>query len=109
VLAGFLVIWTGTYGFILGRLYRRYTRMVRFESADEATLRIMIDGKDYTGRSRTFAYTSTHKARAEASGGLVFKEWNVSGGVTVEDPRSFETLMEVSGDGLLKAQGGRKS
>jgi len=108
LLAVFFVVWTGLYGLIMGRLYMRYTRLVKFESTDEKLVKVMVDGKDYTGKSRTFAHTSTHKVRAEIDEGVSFKGWNVSGGVTVEDPKSFETLMEVNGDGLLKAQGAKK-
>jgi len=108
LLVAFFVIWTGLYGFIMGRLYVRYTRTVRFESSDVKLVKVMVDGKDYTGRTRTFAHTSTHEVRAEVDEGASFKGWDVSGGVMVEDPRSFETLMEVNGDGLLKAQGARK-
>jgi len=105
----FMVGWTGLFGYILGRLYSRYTRAVRIESAEEKLVKVMVDGKDYTGRIRTFAHTSVHKVRAEIEEGASFKGWNVSGGVTVEDSRSFETIMEVNGDGLLKAQCALKS
>ncbi|MGP8124801.1 MAG: hypothetical protein ACLQEQ_02905 [Nitrososphaerales archaeon] len=108
LLAVFFVVWTGLYGFIMGRLYTRYTRLVRFESTNGKLVKVMVDGKDYTGKSRTLAYTSIHKVRADVDEGVSFKQWDVSGGVTVEDPRSFETLMEVNGDGLLKAQGAKK-
>ncbi len=108
LLAVFFFLWTGVYGAVLGRLYKRYTRVVRFESVDEASLRVLIDDRDYTGKSSTFAHTSTHRVRADVAGDSSFKGWTVSGGVTVEDPRSFETVMEVKGDGLLKAQGGKK-
>lgn len=104
----FFAIWTVLYGAVLGRLYRRYTRSVRFETADEKLVKVMIDGNDYTGRSRTFARSSAHKVRAKIAKGASFREWNVSGGVTVEDPRSVETTMKVDGDGLLRAQGGKK-
>lgn len=104
----FFVTWTGFFGFAIGRLYSRYTRAVRFETTDEKLVKVLVDGKDYTGKSRTFAHTSTHEVRAEVEDGVSFKGWHVSGGVTVEDARSFETLMEVNGDGLLKAQGTKK-
>jgi hypothetical protein len=108
LLAAFFVGWTAVFGYAMGRLYRRYTRLVRFESADVKLVKVLVDGKDYTGRSRTFARTTTHEVRAKLAEGASFREWTVSGGVSVEDPRSFETLMEVNGDGLLKAQGFRK-
>ena len=108
LLVVFFVVWTGLYGLVLGRLYSRYTRVVRFESVDDKLVKVIVDGKDYTGKSRTFAHTSAHKVRADVDEGASFKEWIVSGGVTIEDPRSFETVMEVNGDGLLKVQGARK-
>ncbi len=107
-LAVFFAVWTVLYGAVLGRLYRRYTRSVRFETTDENLVKVMIGGNDYTGKSRTFASSSAHKVRAEVAKGAYFREWNVSGGVTVEDPRSAETTMEVNGDGLLRAQGGKR-
>jgi len=107
MLVVFFVLWTGVYGYLMARLYSRYTRTVRFEGAGRA-VKVLVDGKDFTGRARTFAATSTHSVRAECDKGYSFKEWTVSGGVTVEDPRSFETVMEINGDGLLKAQGVRK-
>jgi len=103
----FFVAWTGLFGYVIGKLYLRYTRSVSFESTSKL-VKILVDGKDYTGKTRTFAHTSTHEVRAGVEEGASFKGWIVSGGVTVEDSRSFETLMEVSGDGLLKAQGTRK-
>jgi len=105
----FFAAWTGVYGFALGRLYARYTRTVRFEANDAKLMRVLVDGKDYTGKAMTFAHTSTHEIRADSREGAAFKGWTVSGGVTVEDPKSFETLMDVEGDGLLKAQGSKKS
>jgi hypothetical protein len=41
--------------------------------------------------------------------GSSFKGWSVSGGVTVDDPRSYETTMDVEGDGVLIAQSAPKS
>jgi hypothetical protein len=104
----FLLAWTLAYGYTLGRLYRRYTRLVTFESQDEESLRVIVDGRDYTGKSLTLAATSSHKVRAEGTDGSSFREWSTSGGITLEDPRSFETVMEVNGDGLLKAQASKK-
>ncbi len=94
---------TLAYGFLLGRFYKRYTRIVRFESEDESSLRIMVDRSDFTGKTRTFAHRSSHKVKASEADGSSFKGWTVSGGVIVEDSKSFETSMEVNGDGLLKA------
>ncbi len=104
VLYVFFLAWTVVYGVIVGKLYRKYTRLVEIGSQDPATLRVMVDGKDYTGRSMTFALTSSHEVRAEASEGKSFKGWSASGGVRVEDARSFETTIEVEGDGVLRAQ-----
>jgi hypothetical protein len=104
----FLVAATFAYGIILGDLYARYTRKVSFVSDDDALLRIVVDRRDCTGKTKTFAVKSTHVARADTLEGSSFREWVVSGGVTVEDPRSFETPMEVNGDGMLKALVSRK-
>ena len=87
----------------MGRLYRRYTRLVKFESLGEGSLRIIVDGKDYTGKARTLATTSTHKVRAEVAEDASFKEWEGEAGIAIDDPRSFETTIEISGDGTLKA------
>lgn len=97
----FLLGWTVLYGFLLGRLYRRYTRVVKFESQDGKLLRVMVDGRDHTGKSWTFAATSNHKVKAEVSEDASFIEWEPTGGISLEDPRSFETVMEVSGEGAL--------
>ncbi len=104
----FFFFWTIVYGYILGRLYRRYTRLVRFESQDPDSVRVMVGGRDLTGKEVTLAHTSTHQVRAEAADDASFKEWTVSGGIAVDDPRSFETAFEVNGDGLLKAHSGKK-
>lgn len=100
----FLVAWTALFGYLLGKLYRRYTRPVKFESEDGELLRVVVDGRDATGRSRTFAATSSHRLRAEVSEGASFREWEATGGVTLEDPRSFETVMEVNGEGALRGK-----
>jgi hypothetical protein len=100
-LAIFALSMTVVYGVLMGTFYSRYTRRVDFGGGD---LRIMVDGKDMTGKSRTFATKSVHELRAEPKAGNSFRVWVVSGGVTVEDNKSFETTMEVNGDGLLKAE-----
>lgn len=102
----FVVVATVGYGVLIGSLYRRYTKLVDFGNPG-GVLKIMVDGRDFTGKSRTFATKSVHEIRAESTGGKSFKEWVVSGGVTVEDKRSFETTMEVNGDGILKADWGK--
>jgi hypothetical protein len=98
----FMVVWTGIFGYFLGRLYKRYTRYVSLGSQDPALLKVMVDGRDLTGKSRTFALTSSHKLRAEVTDDASFREWEVTGNLTVEDPRSFETVVEVNGEGSLK-------
>jgi hypothetical protein len=100
----FLILWTALFGYSLGRLYRRYTKQVGFESEDTSMLRVLVDGRDVTGRSRTFATTSSHRLRAELSDDASFKEWEGGGGISLEDPRSFETVMEVNADGTLKGR-----
>lgn len=104
----FLLAWTLVFGYLIGRLYRKYTRVVRFETQDSGSLRILVDGRDLTGMERTFATTSTHKVRAEVAEDASFKQWAPSGGVKVEDPRSFETDMEVVDDGVLTGEVGKK-
>jgi Family of unknown function (DUF6789) len=94
------IVLTMLYGLGLGRLYKRYTRAVEF-ATDDPDVRVLVDRKDLTGKSRTFAKKSTHELSVKGESG--FREWVVSGGVTVEDPHSYETTMEVEGDGLLKA------
>ena len=98
----FFVVWTVVFGFIMARLYRRYTRRVDFESQEPRMLRVMVDGRDLTGKWRTFATTSSHKIRAEVSNDASFTAWEAGGGVSIEDNRSFETVMEVNDDGSLK-------
>ena len=104
----FFLVWTGAYGYVIGKLYKRYTRLVTFQSEDRDSLRVLLDGRELTGRTRTLALTSTHKLRAELSEGASFKEWVASGGVSLDDTRSFETTFEVGGDGLVKGRVGKK-
>ncbi len=89
------------YAVIIAHFYRRYTRSVEFESPDPERLKITVDGKDYTGKVKTLSLHSTHTVRAPSESGA-FKGWLVSGGVSVLDPKSFETTIRVDGDGLLK-------
>ena len=103
-----MVIWTPVFGYLLGRLYTKYTRKVAFSSQDLELLKVMVDRRDCTGKTRTFATTSSHKVRAEVSDDASFKEWGATGGITLEDPRSFETVMEVNGNGTLTGKVGRK-
>ena len=106
--AVFFLAWTAVFGFILGKLYKRYTRLVSFESEDPESLKVSLDGREVTGKARTLSLTSTHKLTADVSEGASFKEWVSSGGVSLEDSRSFETTFEVNGDGLVKGRVGRK-
>jgi hypothetical protein len=100
----FFIAWTFVYGLLIGRLYKRYTREVQFANRDGKALRVLVDGRDCTGKTLTFATRSSHAVKAKVREGKSFRGWSVSGGVTVEDPRSLETTMNVEGDGVLKAQ-----
>lgn len=100
---GFNLFITLVYGAVLGVFYKRYTRIVEFVSPDTTALRIEVDGKNYTGKKKTLSMGSTHKVKAVTTTGSSFKEWLASGGVSIEDPRSFETTIEIGGDGILKA------
>jgi hypothetical protein len=104
----FLIGWTALFGYALARLYCRYTRVVTLESQDPDLLRVLVDGHDFTGRSRTFALTSSHKLKAELADDASFRGWEVTGGLNVEDVRSFETVVEVNGPGTLKGMVTRK-
>jgi len=103
-----MVVWTPVFGYLLGRLYRKYTRLVEFSSQDPELLKVIVDGKDCTGKARTFATTSSHKVRADIAEDASFKEWEASGGIKLEDGRSFETAMEVNDNGSLKGIVGPK-
>jgi hypothetical protein len=104
----FFLAWTVVFGYIVGKLYKRYTRLVSFESEDPELLKVSLDGREVTGKARTLSLTSTHKLTADVAEGSSFKEWVSSGGVSLEDSRSFETTFEVNGDGLVKGRVGRK-
>lgn len=99
---------TFAYGFLVGRFYRRYTRVIQFVSEDDAALRIFVGRSDLTGKTTTLATNSSHNIEARVSEDSSFRGWSVSGGVVVEDLRSFQTTMEVKGDGLLKGQVAKK-
>ena len=105
---GFLLCWTPVFGYLLGRLYKKYTRAIDFSSQDPNLLKVMVDGRDSTGQSRTFATTSSHKLRAEVAEGASFREWEATDGILLEDPRSFETTMEVNNDGRIVGKVGTK-
>jgi hypothetical protein len=108
VLVLFNVVLLVLYSLMLGGLYKRYTRAVQFSSDAPEEVRILVDGRDVTNTTRTYSASSSHSIRAETPGTAAFKEWATSGGVSVEDEKSFETSMKVSGDGLLKAGSARK-
>jgi FlaA1/EpsC-like NDP-sugar epimerase len=98
----FIAAWTVLFGYLLGRLYKRYTRIVSIDSQDANLLKVKVDGRDLTGKTRTFALTSSHRVRAEVTDDASFTTWEVTGGLNLEDPRSFETVMEINGEGTLK-------
>jgi hypothetical protein len=98
---GFDVVGMIGYTLIIARYYQKFTRQVEFSSPNPQKLKITVDGKDLTGKVRTLAVHSNHTIRAPSTSGA-FKEWHVSGGVSVLDSKSFETTMRVDGDGLLK-------
>lgn len=104
----FLLVWVPVFGYSAGRLYRRYTRAVAFASDDPGLLRIMVDGRDSTGSTRTLSSPSSHKIAAELANDASFKGWSAGGGVAVGDPRALVTVMHVSGDGEVKGAVGRK-
>lgn len=104
----FFLAWTVAFGYIIGKLYKRYTRLVTFDSEDPESLTVLLDGRVFTGKKSTLSLTSTHKLRADVSEGSSFKEWVSSGGVALEDARSFETTFEVNGDGLIRGRVGQK-
>lgn len=103
MIATFDFIMAYLYATILGSLYKRYTRVVEFSSQDPELLRIIQGRRDVTGKTRTVAANSSVKIRAAPLGNAAFKEWSCSGGVSLEDSKSFETVMRVAGDGMLKA------
>jgi len=106
--AAVMLLWTPVFGYLLGRLYKKYTRVVEFSSQDPNLLKVLVDGRDSTGRSKTFARTSSHKLRAEVAEDASFKEWEATSGVVLEDARSFETSMEVNEDAKLVGKVGPK-
>jgi hypothetical protein len=102
-LTGFDLLAAGGFAYLLALFYKRYTRVVEFSSAGSDPVKILIKGRNLTGKSATFSTRSSHKIVADASGSKVFKEWACSGGVTVEDAKSYETVMRVDGNGMIKA------
>ena len=106
--AVFFPVLTALFGVVAGRLYIRYTRVIAFTKQGGGEVKILLDGNDMTGMTRTLAFNSVHRLRAEVSEGSSFKEWAASGGVKLEDKRSFETVLEVEGDGTLSAHVGER-
>lgn len=102
IMVTFEVVGAAVYAVIFAQLYRRFTREVEFQSQKTALMKIMVDRRDLTGRKRTFTVNSTHRVEA-VSEGRPFKEWLVSGGVSVGEPREPKTTLRVVGNGLLKA------
>ena len=88
------------YAFIMARLYRRFTREVEFQSIP-AKGKLFVNGRDMTGRKRTFQVGSNQKVEAEGEA-KAFRGWLVSGGVVVKEPKEPKTSIQVNGDGLLK-------
>jgi len=103
-----MLLWTPLFGYLLGRFYKKYTREVEFSSQDPGLLKVVVDGRDSTGRVKTFATTSNHKLRAEVAEDASFREWQATGGISLEDARSFETTMEVNDNGKLVGMVGTK-
>ena len=106
--AAFLLGWTPVFGYLLGRLYKKYTRAIELSSQDPNLLKVVVDGRDCTGRVKTFATTSSHRLRAEIAEGASFREWVASEGIALEDSRSFETTMEVNNNGRVVGNVGPK-
>ena len=96
-----MLLWTPLFGYLLGRLYKKYTREVEFSSQNPELLKVVVDGRESTGRVKTFATTSNHKLRAVVAEDASFKEWQATGGISLEDERSFETTMEVNDNGKI--------
>ncbi|QQG48826.1 MAG: hypothetical protein HY247_00440 [archaeon] len=106
--AFFYPAWTILFGLLMGRFYSRYTRRIEFTSEDPEAIKVLVDGKDFTGKTRTMANNSVHTLRADVADDGSFREWGTSGGVKLEDPRSFDTVLEIEGHGRVAAMGGRK-
>jgi hypothetical protein len=101
LMISFEIVGAVFFAVIFAQLYRKFTREVEFQT-QKTDLKIKVDRRDVTGRKRTFTTNSTHKIQA-ASEGKPFREWLVSGGVSVKEPKESETTIKIIGDGLLKA------
>ena len=104
LMIGFMVAMTVVFAYTLGFFFKRYTRVVEFTSDNPGGVKVMMGKSDVTGKNKTFSYRSSHSVRASAQAKATFKEWLSSGGVSVADPKSFETEITVNGDGMLKAR-----
>ncbi len=90
------------YAAIIARLYRHFTREIEFQNPAKS-VKVLVDGRDVTGKKRTFTVNSNHKL--ELGGDQVtFKGWSVSGGLTVKEPKEQKTTLRVTGDGILKVR-----
>jgi hypothetical protein len=103
----FELVVTIFYSKILAFLYKRYTGVVKFPNNGAESLRMILDNKDVTGRSTTLAIGSLHNIRALANQYSAFKEWSFAGNILIEDTKSFDTTMRVSGNGVLRAISGQ--
>ena len=101
LMISFEIVGAVFFAVIFAQLYRKFTREVEFQT-QKAGMKIKIDKRDVTGKKRTFTTNSTHKIAA-SSEGKPFREWLVSGGVSVRAPKESETTIKIIGDGLLKA------
>lgn len=90
------------YAVILARLYRHFAREVEFQTPGKSA-RVMVDKRDVTGKKRTFSVNSSHTLEL-SSEKTDFKGWQVSGGLTVKEPKEQKTTFRVTGDGMLKVR-----
>ena len=54
---------------ITAHFYREYTREVKFESPNPEKLKITVDDKNYTGKTKTLSLHSNHTVRAPSESG----------------------------------------
>jgi hypothetical protein len=64
---------------------------------------IIVDSSKYSGSASTLIAVGVHQIRALAPVGMMFKEWQFTGGVTVPSPNAYSTTVEVNGPGTLAA------
>ncbi len=104
ILIAFDIVAAAGFTHILGTFYRRYTWIVEFSTPESDPLEIVVGRKIANGKTLTFSTRSSHRIVARTPESRVFKEWTISGGVSVDDARSYETVFHVEGDGLLRAK-----